>query len=188
MSAPGRYRDPETRGLYMQVGRTGTKSWLLRYELNGREQFHGLGSLDDFTLKEARERARAARQKLADGIDPIDARRAQRAAQAMEAARTITFEQAARQYFDQHERKWKNAKHRAQFLSTLTTYVFPLIGKLPVADIDTGQVLRVLEPIWQGKTETANRVRGRIESILDWATVRGYRTGDKPGPLARPPE
>ena len=130
LSKPGRYRDPDTRGLYLQVGRTGTKSWLLRYELNGRERFHGLGSCEDFTLKEARERARAARQKISDGIDPIDAKRAERAAKAVEAARILTFQDAARHYFDQHERKWKNAKHRAQFLSTLATYVFPKIGKL----------------------------------------------------------
>ena len=180
LSKPGRYRDPDTRGLYLQVGRTGTKSWLLRYELNGRERFHGLGSCEDFTLKEARERARAARQKISDGIDPIDAKRAERAAKAVEAARILTFQDAARHYFDQHERKWKNAKHRAQFLSTLATYVFPKIGKLPIAEIDTGQVLRVLEPIWHDKTETANRVRGRIESILDWATVREYRSGVNP--------
>jgi integrase len=180
LSKPGRYRDPDTRGLYLQVGRTGTKSWLLRYELNGRERFHGLGSLDDFSLKEARERARAARQKIADGIDPIDARQAERAEKALAAAKALTFEEAARKYFDQHERKWRNDKHRAQFLSTLTTYVFPTIGKLPVSGIETGHVLRVLEPIWHEKTETANRVRGRIESILDWATVREYRTGANP--------
>jgi integrase len=94
------------------------------------------------------------------------------------AAKTLTFELAARQYFDTHERKWKNAKHRAQFLSTLSTYAFPKIGHLPVAAIDTGLVLKVIEPIWGDKTETANRVRGRIESVLDWATVRGYRSGD----------
>src|SRR5687768_2210283 len=102
LNSPGRYRDLETRGLYLQVGRTGTKSWLLRYELNGRERFHGLGSLDDFSLKEARERARAARQKIADGIDPIDVKRAERAARAVEAAKAVTFEEAARQYYDQN--------------------------------------------------------------------------------------
>jgi integrase len=176
----GRHRDPETRGLYLQVGPTGKKSWLLRYELNGRERFMGLGSLDDFTLKEARERARAQRQLLADGLDPIEKRKAERAAHNLAAAKVLTFEEAGRLYFDQHERKWRNAKHRAQFLSTLVMYAFPQIGRLSVAAIDTGQVLRVIEPIWQDKTETANRVRGRIESVLDWATVRGYRTGDNP--------
>src|SRR6185295_6849528 len=100
LTKPGRYRDAQSRGLYLQVGPTGTKSWLLRYELNGRERFMGLGAVTDFTLKEARERAREARQKLADGIDPIDARRAGRTAIALEAAKALTFEAAARQYFD----------------------------------------------------------------------------------------
>jgi integrase len=141
----------------------------------------GLGSLADFSLKEARDRAKAKRQLLADGIDPLDQRKSDAAAQALAAAKAITFSEAAKTYFDQHERKWRNAKHRAAFLSTLTEYAFPKIGKLAVADVDTGQVLKVIEPIWQVKTETANRVRGRIEQVLDWATVRGYRAaGDNP--------
>lgn len=180
LTAPGRYRDKETRGLYLQVGRSGTKSWLFRFELNGRERFHGLGSLDDFTLKEARERARKARQLLADGRDPIEEKKAAKATSALANAKTFTFEQAARQYYEQHEQKWRNAKHRAQVLSTLAMYAFPKIGKLSVADIDTGLVLKVLEPIWQDKTETASRVRGRIEAVLDWSTVRGYRWGENP--------
>jgi integrase len=175
---PGRYLDE--RGLYLQVMSARNRSWLLRYERNGRERWMGLGALADFNLEEARERARKARQLLADGIDPIDARAAQKAAEALDAAKTITFETAAQQYFDQHELKWKNVKHRAQFLSTLKQYAFPKIGKLSVADIDVGQVLKCIEPIWQNKTETANRVRGRIEAVLDWATVRGYRKGDNP--------
>jgi integrase len=140
----------------------------------------GLGPLHTVSLAEARLAALEARQKLRKGIDPLDEQAEERAARALEAARTITFADAARQFFDQHEAKWRNDKHRRQFLSTLTTYAFPKIGKLPVADIDTGAVLRVIEPIWPEKTETANRVRSRIESVLDWATVRGYRTGDNP--------
>ncbi|MER8435397.1 integrase arm-type DNA-binding domain-containing protein [Mesorhizobium sp. M1312] len=189
LNAPGRYRDPEARGLYLQVGRTGTKSWLLRYELNGRERFHGLGSLDDFSVKEARERARAARQKISDGIDPIDARRAERAARAVEAAKVLTFEKAARQYSEQNEPRWQNRKAAAQFLSTMRDYVFPVFGSVSVADVDTGLVLKALErehperhgkSVWMAIPETANRVRGRIESVLDWATTRGYRQGDNP--------
>ncbi|RWQ57817.1 site-specific integrase [Mesorhizobium sp.] len=189
LNAPGRYRDPETRGLYLQVGRTGTKSWLLRYELNGRERFHGLGSLDDFSLKEARERARAARQKIADGVDPIDVRRAERAACAAEAAKAITFEEAARQYYQQNEPRWRNRKAAAQFLSTMQDYVFPVFGGVSVTGVDTGLVLKALERehperpgrgIWMAIPETANRVRGRIENVLDWATTRGYRDGENP--------
>ena len=153
----GRYGDGH--GLYLQVSSTGVKSWLLRYVRHARERWMGLGPLHTVSLKEARERARRARQQLLDGTDPLDARKAQRAAQALQTARLLTFEEATRQYFDAHEKKWRNAKHRAQFLSTLRAYAFPKIGKLPLADVDLGLVLKVIEPIWRDKTETVNRVR-----------------------------
>jgi integrase len=178
LTKAGRYGDGH--GLCLQVTPSGVKSWLLRFERNGRERWMGLGPLHTIDLQEARERARKARQQLIDGIDPLTAREAERAERALEAARTITFEKAAQAYFDTHERKWRNRKHAAQFLSTLKTYAFPKIGALPVAAIDTGLVLKVIEPIWGDVTETASRVRSRIESVLDWATVRGYRTGDNP--------
>jgi integrase len=178
LTEAGRYGDGH--GLYLQVTPAGVRSWLLRYERAGRERWMGLGPLHTFTLDEARARARQARQQLADGIDPLDARKAERAERALDAAKAMTFADAARQYFDQHEGKWKNRKHRAQFLATLRDYALPVLGRLPVAAIDTGLVLRCIEPIWQSKTETASRVRGRIEAILDWATVRGYRAGDNP--------
>jgi len=175
---PGRYHDGH--GLYLSVVSSTNRHWQLRYERYGRERWLGLGSARDTDLRKARERARNARNRLWDGVDPIDARKAERAARALEAARTITFEKAALAYFDTHEKKWSNAKHRAQFLSTLKMYAFSKIGSLPVAAIDVGLVLKVIEPIWKDKTETANRLRGRIESVLDFATVRGYRTGDNP--------
>jgi integrase len=175
---PGRYGDGH--GLYLQVSSSGVKSWLLRYERLGRERWMGLGPLHTVGLKDARDRALNARRQLLDGIDPLDARRAERAAQTLEAARSLTFEQAAQQYFDAYEKQWRNAKHRQQFLNTLKAYTFPRIGKLPVAAIDTGLVLSCIDPIWQNKTETASRVRARIESVLDWATVRGFRKGDNP--------
>ena len=140
----------------------------------------GLGPLHTVSLQEARERARKARGQLLDGIDPLEARKTEHTRRALEAAKTITFEDAAVAYFNDHEKKWRNAKHRAQFLSTLQSYAFPTIGRLSVADIDTGLVLKCIEEIWKTKTETASRVRGRIEAVLDWATVRGYRTGDNP--------
>jgi len=140
----------------------------------------GLGPLHTVSLQEARERARKARGQLLDGIDPLEARKAEHTRRALEAAKTISFEDAAVAYFNDHEKKWRNAKHRAQFLSTLQSYAFPTIGRLSVADIDTGLVLKCIEEIWKTKTETASRVRGRIEAVLDWATVRGYRTGDNP--------
>jgi len=180
LKEPGRYGDGNRSGLYVQVKGPKNRSWLLRYERGGRERWMGLGSLTVFNLTEARERARKCRQQIADGIDPLEARTAERARRVLEAAKSITFEKAAIAYHAAHQASWKNAKHAAQFLSTLRDYAYPKIGRLPVADIDTGQVLKCIEPIWQSKTETASRVRGRIESVLDWATVRGYRKGDNP--------
>jgi integrase len=175
---PGRYFD--AHGLYLQVRNAVNKSWLLRYERDGKERWHGLGPVHAFNLKEARLRARKVRQLLADGVDPIDNRMAERAARALEAAKAMTFKQCAEAYIAANEGAWKNAKHAAQWASTLKTYVYPHIGHLAVADVDTGLVLKCIEPIWRDKTETASRVRGRVESILDWATVRKYRTGDNP--------
>jgi integrase len=180
LKKPGRYRDSLVRGLLLVVVSEKAASWQLRFELGGKERWMGLGSAREFTLKEARERALAARQRLADKVDPLAERKAARTAAALAAAKVISFEEAATAYFDQHERKWKNGRHRAQFLSSLRLHAFPVIGKLPVSAIDTSLVLKVIEPIWPTTTETANRVRNRIETILDWATVRGHRSGDNP--------
>ena len=183
LTAPGRYFDQH--GLYLQVQSERNRSWLLRYEIRGRERWAGLGPLHTVSLTEARERARKARLQILDGLDPIEQRKAKRAALELETTRSLTFEQAAQQYFNQHSEKWKNEKHRAQFLSTLQAYAFPIIGRLSVSDIDTGLVLQVIEPIWKSKTETASRVRNRIEAVLDWATVRGHRAGENPARWAR---
>jgi integrase len=172
---PGRYSDGDRSRLYLQISKTGAKSWLFIYMRNGRTHYLGLGSANTFSLAEARERARHARQVLADGGDPLAAKRAERAALAAAEAKRMPFAEAAQRYNDQHEMKWKSAKHRDQFLSSLKTYAFPVIGSLDVAAIDTALVLRVIEPIWNSKTVTANRVRARIEAVLDWATVRGHR-------------
>jgi integrase len=174
----GRHFDRD--GLYLDLSETGNGSWLLRYQRDGNERWLGLGPLRDFDLEEARDRARKARQQLRDGADPIAAKREQRALARLEAARAVTFESASRQYFDKHEAKWTNARHRQQFLATLEQHVFPTIGELPVAMIDTAAVLSVVEPIWIDKHKTAARIRIRIENVLDWATVRGFRTGDNP--------
>jgi integrase len=178
LNTPGRYSDGHQ--LYLQVQSATNKSWLFRYTFNGRERFMGLGPLHTIDLEEARERARRARKTLLDGADPLAVRTAEAAQRALQAARAVTFEAAAKAYYESHEASWKNAKHRQQFLNTLRTYVLPKIGPLPVADIDTGLVLKCIEPIWQNKTETANRTRGRIEAVLDWAKVRNYRKGDNP--------
>lgn len=173
-------RDKETRGLYLQVGPTGTKSWLFRFELNGRERFMGLGPFPVFSLKQARERANAARQKLTDGIDPLEQKRTDRAAAAAEAAKNVTFAACASLYYEAHEASWSNAKHRQQFLNTLRDHVIPIIGALPVAAVDEPQVLKVLTPIWKTKTVTASRVRNRIAAVLDFAAAAGYRKGTNP--------
>ena len=120
------------------------------------------------------------RKQVRDGIDPIAAREAQRADLRREAAQAVTFEQCAKAYIASHEAGWKNEKHRAQWRFTLATYVYPVIGPLPVKSIDTGLVMKILEPIWTTKPETASRLRGRIEVILSWAKVRGYRDGENP--------
>jgi integrase len=189
LKMPGRYHDGH--GLYLQVVSPTNRSWVFKYERAGRERMLGLGPLHTFSLAEARQRARAARQQLADGIDPVEAKKALRVALKVETAKTITFETAAREYFAQHEKKWKNPKHSTQFLSSLQNYAFDIIGELPVSAIYIGQVLKVLERkdhekypgvrLWDAITETANRVRKRIEVVLDWSAVRGYRaTGDNP--------
>jgi integrase len=175
---PGRYFD--RHGLYLQIKGVNNKSWLLRFERDGRERWLGLGPLHTYNLKEARERARDARQLLHSGIDPIEDRKAKKAERALAAAKSVTFKECAEAYIAANEGAWKNAKHAAQWTATLKTYVYPTIGNLPVAAIDTGLVLRCIEPHWLAKTETMSRTRGRIEAVLDWATVRSYRSGDNP--------
>jgi integrase len=171
---PGRYPCGLVRGLLLQVTESGAKSWVLRYQLHGRERWLGLGSAADFTLKEARERARAARQLLADRIDPVEQKQAAQSAARLAAARKLTFREAANRYFDQNAERWRPS-HRELFLTTLKAYAFPALGAMDVASIDTPDVLRALEPIWKSKSITADRTRGRIEQVLDWAVVRGHR-------------
>ena len=175
---PGYYADGG--GLYLQVSRGGTKSWLLRFMLNGRAREMGLGPLHTITLAESRDHATQCRKLLLNGTDPIEARDAQRAQQALDAAKAMAFAECAKAYIDAHRTGWRNAKHADQWTNTLATYAEPVLGSLPVQSVDTALVMKVLEPIWHDKTETATRLRGRIESILDWATVRGYRAGDNP--------
>lgn len=163
-------------GLYLQVTKNGGRSWVFRFQKNGRSRWMGLGSTQIISLHEARERALEARKLLLEGKDPIDTRRATRLAE--EGA--VTFKEAAERYIDSHKAGWKNKKHAAQWNSTLETYVYGVFGDMSVSAVDTGMTLKALEPIWTTKPETASRVRGRIEAILDWATARGYRTGDNP--------
>jgi integrase len=190
ITKPGRHGDGN--GLYLQVTKDGVKSWLLRYARGGRERCMGLGPLHTVTLDEARERARLARQQLLDGIDPINHRQTEQRAYRQAGAMALTFAAAAQTFHDQHSVSWRNAKHRLQFIGSLKDYAFPIIGKLPVSEIDEKHVLRVLEQrvkaqrgypagvFWNVRRETASRVRQRIESVLNWATVRGHRSGENP--------
>jgi integrase len=177
-SKPGKY--PDGGNLWLQVSKWGTKSWLFRYSRHGKDRWHGLGSVNILSLAEARERARDCHKLLLDGIDPIEHRKAQRMKAKLDAARAMTFRQCAEAYIEAHRPSWKNPKHAAQWPATLGAYAYPTFGQLPVAEIDTALVLKVLEPIWSTKPETASRVRGRIESVLDWARARQYRQGENP--------
>ena len=190
LKTPGFYTDG--KGLYLQITETGLKSWVFRFMLNGRRRDMGLGrfGLKDnredslISLATARSLAAEARNLVKDGIDPIEQRKAVKLAaiQAtkVETAKTITFRECAEAYIRAHSPGWKNDKHRAQWPSTLKMYAYPVFGDLAPAEIDTGLVLKVLEPIWTTKTETASRLRGRIEVVLDWAKTREYRDGENP--------
>lgn len=167
-------------GLYLQVSPSGTKSWVFRYTLAGKAREMGLGPEHTVRLAEARQRAAACRLLLVDGIDPIEARNAKRAGDALNAARSITFSECAEAYIKAHRAGWRNAKHAAQWVTTLDDYAAPVIGAVSVQAVDTPLVMKILEPMWQDKTQTANRLRGRIEAVLDWAKAREYREGDNP--------
>ncbi len=167
-------------GLYFRVSAFNTRSWAFRYTRSGKSREMGLGPHPDISLHEARKKAEDARRELRDQIDPINKRRAQRSAKAAQNAAALTFAQCTDAYIAKQEAGWKNAKHGNQWRNTLATYAYPVIGQVLISDIEQAHILRILEPIWTTKTETASRLRGRIENVLDYATVRGYRKGDNP--------
>ena len=179
---PGRYGDG--KGLYLLVRSADARFWLFRYRRNGHMREMGLGSFADVTLAEAREKAADLHRKVKAGIDPLAEREArafaEKVASHQATVRAITFADVANRYITAHEAGWRNPKHRQQWRNTLDTYAMPILGPLPVSDVDTGTVMRVLEPIWRDKTETASRLRGRIESVLDYATAREWRAGENP--------
>lgn len=167
-------------GLYMQIGPTGAKSWLFRFMRNGKAREMGLGPLHTVNITEARAKAAECRKQLLEDKDPINERNSIALARKLEDARSMTFKQCAETYIQTHKAGWKNAKHISQWENTLRDYVYPTIGDIPVAVVDTDLVLKCLSGIWTTKTETATRVRGRVESILDWATSSKYRQGENP--------
>jgi integrase len=166
-------------GLYLRVEDKERRWWVYRYGAGGR-RYHGLGPLNTLTLAEAREKARACRALLLNGEDPIAAGKVRRAAAARQAANAISFAAAVTEYWQTHCASWSNQKHAKEWLASLTAHAVPKIGTLPVASIDTPEVLSVLEPIWLKIPETAARIRNRIEAVLDWATVKNYREGENP--------
>ena len=167
-------------GLYLQITAAGARSWVYRFALAKRRRDMGLGPFPAVSLAAARKLAADARALVKAGQDPIAAREARRARQRLDDARGVTWDKAVDQFLEAHEKTWRNPKHRQQWRNTLATYAGPVLGGLAVAAIDTPEVTKVLDPDLAGKPETASRVRGRIERVLDWSKVRGYRTGENP--------
>ncbi len=175
---PGFYSDGG--GLYLLVSKTGARSWVFRFSLNGKAYMQGIGSAaaNAVTLAQARDMAAAKQGELAAGRVPAGKREARRVERAKGAPKT--FRQCAADYIKAHSGSWKNAKHRAEWEATLEKYAYPVFGDLPVGKVDLALILQMLEPIWRVKPETASRLRGRVEAILDSALVSGYRHGENP--------
>jgi len=178
MNKPGLYADGG--GLYLQITPAGVRSWLFRYMRNGKARGMGLGPLHTITLSKARAKAHECREMLLAGADPLEVKKEAQHAQRLDDAKALSFRDCATSYHLAHKDGWKNKKHADQWTNTLSTYAYPVIGDLPIASVDVGLVMKILEPIWRTKTETASRLRGRIESVIDWATARGFRTGENP--------
>ena len=175
------YRLNDGSGLYFQVKPNGLKYWQFRYtKPDGREGLIQIGPYPKVTLDQARAARNEHQAAVAAGDDPAVLRKQQKVRRKVESARSLTFKQCAEQYIESRAAEWRNEKHAKQWTSTLATYAYPIVGTLRPKDIDTDLVLRILQPIWLTKNETATRVRGRIESILDWSKVRGLREGENP--------
>lgn len=180
LKTPGLHFVGHVAGLALHVTATGARSWVLRAVIGGKRRDMGLGSYPEVPLASAKVAALNKRDMIREGVDPIEARRAAQAALKAEQASTINFKEAAEKYVAAHEKGWKNAKHAAQWTTTLETYAYPVIGGLRVRDVTLAHIMKIIEPMWNEKAETASRLRGRIESVLDWAKARGFRTGDNP--------
>lgn len=179
---PGLHAVGGVAGLHLQILPSGGRSWVLRIVIGGKRREVGLGGFPDVPLALAREKAREVREAVQQGRDPIAERAAARSALAAQRGAEITFDECAEKFISAKSAEWKNAKHVAQWSATLTTYASPVVGTMQVRDIELSHVVKILEKddFWTTKTETASRVRGRIEAVLDWATVRGYRKGENP--------
>lgn len=178
LTKPGLYGDGG--GLTLQITKSGAKSWLFRFMREGKAHAMGIGPTHAVSLAEARQKAQEARKQLVDGVNPLSAKKHAKAAAQLAKARAMTFDQCAESYIKAQQAGWKSPKHLEQWKNTLKTYASPKFGNLPVADVDTALVVKCLSPIWEQKPETASRLRGRIESVLDWATTSHYRSGENP--------
>jgi len=180
ISKPGYNPIGTVPGLYLNVTENGSRSWVLRITVGTKRREIGLGPFPTVTLANAHAKARQTRELVSQGVDPVEDKNARLSALKAEQAKAIDFESAAKAYIKAIESEWRNAKHGAQWSATLKKYAYPKIGTMLVKDIGLPQVLLVLEPIWTSKTVTAARLRGRIESVLNWATTRGFRSGENP--------
>lgn len=179
LKAEGAHAVGGVPGLYLQIIK-GSRAWVLRFVVGAQRRRMGLGGYPGVTLAQAKEKARAARQIIEQGLDPIESRQAVLQKAAAARTRALTFIKASEKFIASREAEWRNPKHRQQWVNTLATYADPVIGSMDVADIEQQHIMQVLDPIWRKKTETASRLRGRIEQILDWAAVRGHRRGENP--------
>lgn len=180
LTAPGLHAVGGVPGLHLQVTPAGARSWVLRVMVAGKRRDVGLGSFGAVTLAKAREAARELRERIKAGADPVAERQAARSAARAERLKAWTFDACADAYIKAHAAGWKNAKHGQQWRNTLDTYARPIIGAMLARDVELPHVLAILQPIWTEKTETASRLRNRIELVLDWATAHGYREGLNP--------
>ena len=183
VTEPGYHRCD--RGLYLQVARSGTKSWLFRYKspVTAKQREMGLGSLNLISLATARDMTLECRRQVLSGLDPLEERARSKRARQLAQARSITFQQAAEHCIASKTPEWKNAKHAQQWTNSLTAYAYPVFGTLSISNLDTDLVLKAIEPIWISKAETASRVRQRIETVWDWARARKYVEGENPARL-----
>lgn len=180
LTEPGFYAVGGVAGLHLTVKSEQARSWVLRARIGALRRDIGLGGYPDVTLAMARETAREARANIRAGIDPVADRLAARSQLLAQQAREMTFADAAAEVIKNKQAEASNPKHAQQWASTLKTYAFPTLGKMAVADIEISHVLKVLRPIWETKTETATRVRQRVEAVLAWSTANGHRSGDNP--------
>lgn len=178
--SPGFYAVGGVSGLYLKVSPGGSRSWILRAMVGALRRDMGLGGYPDVSLAKARERAKDYRESIRAGIDPVAAKEANRASLIADQLKAINFRDAAHRCHAAKSPEFRNEKHRKDWISALERHAIPVIGSLPVASIDRAHILQVLEPIWRTKTETATRVRQRLESVLTWATVSGHRVGENP--------